>query len=61
VAAGLVDDLVRVAVADLAAVVGLVWVAACCIRHRLPLVTLKSKDFQDFAPHEGLASLSERD
>ena len=24
------------------------WVAACCIRHRLPLVTLNQKDFVDF-------------
>jgi len=24
------------------------WVAACCIRHQLPLVTLNQKDFVDF-------------
>jgi predicted nucleic acid-binding protein len=29
------------------------WVAACCIRHQLPLVTLNQKDFVDFR-HDGL-------
>jgi hypothetical protein len=29
------------------------WVVACCIRHRLPLVTLNQKDFVDFQ-HDGL-------
>jgi hypothetical protein len=24
------------------------WVAACCMRHQLPLVTLSDKDFVDF-------------
>jgi predicted nucleic acid-binding protein len=24
------------------------WVAACCIRHQIPLVTLNFKDFVDF-------------
>jgi toxin FitB len=37
------------------------WVAACCLRHRLPLVTLNAKDFQDFARHDGLALLTEHD
>jgi predicted nucleic acid-binding protein len=31
------------------------WIAACCIRHRIPLVTLNIKDFDDFADHDGLA------
>ena len=34
------------------------WIAACCIRHQIPLVTLNLKDFEDLAdltlirPHE---------
>jgi predicted nucleic acid-binding protein len=35
------------------------WVAACCIRVGVPLVTLNRKDFVDFASHEGLVLLDE--
>lgn len=35
------------------------WVAACCIRVGLPLLTLNRKDFDDFAQHEGLVLLGE--
>ena len=37
------------------------WVAACCIRHGLPLITLNKKDFEDFARHDGLVLLGEDD
>jgi toxin FitB len=37
------------------------WVAACCVRHGLPLLTLNAKDFQDFAQHDGLVLLTEDD
>ena len=30
------------------------WIAACCIRHEIPLATLNLKDFEDFADHDGL-------
>ena len=30
------------------------WVAACCLTYDLPLATLNTKDFDDFADHEGL-------
>ncbi|MDN5916379.1 MAG: PIN domain-containing protein [Pseudonocardia sp.] len=30
------------------------WVAACCIARDLPLATLNTKDYADFAEHEGL-------
>lgn len=30
------------------------WIAACCIRHGIPLATLNLKDFEDFASFEGL-------
>ena len=33
------------------------WIAACCIRHEIPLATLNLKDFQDFADHDGLVLL----
>ena len=33
------------------------WVAACCIRLAVPLITLNRKDFADFAAHEGLILL----
>lgn len=34
------------------------WIAACCIHHRVPLVTLSTKDFADFASHDGLILLA---
>ncbi|MFI9559808.1 type II toxin-antitoxin system VapC family toxin [Nonomuraea endophytica] len=30
------------------------WIAACCLTHGVPLVTLNVKDFEDFAIHHGL-------
>jgi toxin FitB len=33
------------------------WVAACCVRHGIPLLTLNVKDFDDFAEHDGLSLL----
>ena len=33
------------------------WIAACCIRHDVPLLTLNVKDFGDFAEHDGLRLL----
>jgi predicted nucleic acid-binding protein len=30
------------------------WIAACCIVHNLPLATFNTKDFADFAAHDGL-------
>jgi predicted nucleic acid-binding protein len=30
------------------------WIAACCIAHGLPLVTLNRRDFEDFAHQDGL-------
>ncbi|HEY6798552.1 MAG TPA: PIN domain-containing protein [Kineosporiaceae bacterium] len=33
------------------------WIAACCIAHGLPLATLNTKDYQDFADHHGLTLL----
>jgi predicted nucleic acid-binding protein len=30
------------------------WIAACCLVRGLPLATLNTKDFADFAEHEGL-------
>jgi hypothetical protein len=30
------------------------WIAACCVVERLPLATFNTKDFQDFADHDGL-------
>lgn len=35
------------------------WVAACALRHNLPLVTLNKKDFADFEDHHGLVLLDE--
>lgn len=33
------------------------WIAACCLVHETPLVTLNRTDFADFADHEGLRLL----
>jgi predicted nucleic acid-binding protein len=33
------------------------WIAACCIRHGIPLATLNTKDFDDFADLDGLVLL----
>ena len=30
------------------------WIAACCLVDNLPLATLNTKDFADFAEHDGL-------
>jgi predicted nucleic acid-binding protein len=30
------------------------WIAACCLVDELPLATLNTKDFADFAEHDGL-------
>lgn len=35
------------------------WVAACCIRFGIPLITLNRKDFADFAAHDGLVLVDE--
>jgi len=37
------------------------WIAACCLRYGIPLVTLNSADFGDFAEHHGLILLGERE
>jgi toxin FitB len=31
------------------------WIAACCLTHDLPLATFNTKDFEDFAEHDGLS------
>ena len=33
------------------------WIAACCLAYGLPLATVNTKDFADFADHDGLALL----
>jgi toxin FitB len=33
------------------------WIAACCLVDELPLATLNTKDFADFATYEGLVIL----
>ena len=30
------------------------WIAACCLARGLPLATYNTKDFQDYADHDGL-------
>src|SRR4051794_31854824 len=36
------------------------WIAACCLAHGLPLATFNTKDFGDFAEHDGLSLIRER-
>jgi predicted nucleic acid-binding protein len=36
------------------------WIAACCLRYRLPLLTLHSTDFDDFGTFHGLTLLGDR-
>lgn len=36
------------------------WIAACCLADRLPLATFNTKDFVDFAQHEGLELIDVR-
>ena len=31
------------------------WIAACCLVHDVPLATFNTKDFEDFAEHDGLS------
>jgi predicted nucleic acid-binding protein len=33
------------------------WVAACCLPRNLPLITFNTKDYIDFAEHDGLTLL----
>jgi predicted nucleic acid-binding protein len=33
------------------------WIPACCLRYRVPLVTLNTADFADFAKYHGLVLL----
>ncbi len=33
------------------------WIAACCLRYQVPLVTLNAADFADFAEYHGLVLL----
>src|SRR5258708_1236370 len=35
------------------------WIAACCLRYQVPLVTLNTADFADFAEQHGLALLDQ--
>ena len=35
------------------------WIAACCVRHDVPLLTLNKKDFIDFVEHDRLILLAE--
>jgi predicted nucleic acid-binding protein len=34
------------------------WIAACCLTYDLPLATLNTTDFDDYAQHEGLQLIS---
>jgi predicted nucleic acid-binding protein len=34
------------------------WIAACAIRHGIPLLTLNRRDFAAFAEHDALALLA---
>jgi predicted nucleic acid-binding protein len=35
------------------------WIAACCLTEGLPLATLNTKDYADFATHHGLPLITE--
>ncbi len=35
------------------------WIAACCLRYQVPLMTLNTADFGDFAEHHGLVLLGD--
>jgi predicted nucleic acid-binding protein len=35
------------------------WIAACCLRYQVPLLTLNTADFGDFAEHHGLVLLAD--
>lgn len=37
------------------------WIAACCLVADLPLATLNTKDFSDFAEHDGLVLFERTD
>jgi hypothetical protein len=37
------------------------WVAACAVRHGLPLLTLNRRDFAAFAEHDGLVLLADEE
>lgn len=34
------------------------WIAACALAYGLPLATLNTKNFEDFAEHEGLSLIA---
>jgi toxin FitB len=34
------------------------WIAACCLTYDLPLASLNTTDFEDYAEHEGLRLIS---
>jgi len=36
------------------------WIAACCLRYQVPLLTLNTADFTDFATHHGLRLLTQQ-
>ncbi len=36
------------------------WIAACCLRYQVPLVTLNTADFSDFVTRHGLVLLGEQ-
>ncbi len=35
------------------------WIVACCLAYGLPLATLNTKDFEDFAEHRGVVLIPE--
>jgi toxin FitB len=37
------------------------WIAACCVRHGVPLVTINKRDFAPFVERDGLVLLAEAD